>query len=406
MAWDGVQLGRMCAKAQYGYTSTSSMDANGPKYLRVTDIRADRIDWRAVPRCEILKKDLTKYLLVEGDIVVARSGSVGYAKQIRAGSPDAVFASYLVRFRPTTEVCGEYVGLVVTSRAYRSFIEANATGAAQPNANAQVLASFPVPVPPLPLQRKIAAVLGAYDELIENNLRRIEILEEMAQAIYREWFVCFRYPGHEADDLVDSSLGPIPEGWAASTLGDQADMVMGQSPRSEFYNEDGAGLPFHQGVSYFGKHFPTHIKYCTVKKRIARAGDTLVSVRAPVGRINVADTDLIVGRGLAAVASSSGHQGFLYRQLREHFREEDSMGGGTIFKAITKGDLGGVPIVVPPADLVGAFERNERPMFELVTNLSRQNTNLRTTRDLLLPKLISGEIDVSDLDIDTSWLVA
>jgi type I restriction enzyme S subunit len=107
------------------------------------------------------------------------------------------------------------VGYVVGSSHYKDFIRANAGGAAQPNANARVLTSFPVPLPPLPTQRKIAAVLSAYDDLIENNSRRIKVLEEMAQRIYREWFVDYRYPGHEGVPLVDSELGPIPKGWTA-----------------------------------------------------------------------------------------------------------------------------------------------------------------------------------------------
>ncbi len=280
------------------------------------------------------------------------------------------------------------------------------TGAAQPKLSQANLLQMQIKTPPLHVQRKIAAVLAAYDELIENNLRRIEILEEMAQAVYREWFVNFRFPGHENVALVDSPLGPIPEGWEVSTLGEESSVVMGQSPKSEFYNDDGVGLPFHQGVTNFGTLFPDHVKHCTVESRIAESGDTLVSVRAPVGRINVADTRMVIGRGLAAIRNLDECPGFHYRQLRHVFREEDSMGGGTIYKAITKGDLIGIQWLVPPSDLRAAFDSLERPLFSLTANLTRQIRNLRVTRDLLLPKLVSGDLDVSDLDIDTEWMAS
>ena len=126
----------------------------------------------------------------------------------------------------------------------------------------------------------------------------------MAQAIYREWFVHFRFPGHETATFIDSPIGPIPENWEFQTLEQLAHLTMGQSPKSEFYNESGEGHPFHQGVKDFGPHFPTHRTFCTVEGRQAKSGDILISVRAPVGRLNIAPSDLTIGRGLAAKAAT------------------------------------------------------------------------------------------------------
>lgn len=250
------------------------------------------------------------------------------------------------------------------------------------------------------VQRTVATSLRAFDDLIENNRRRIEILEEMARLIYREWFVHFRFPGHEDVELVDSDLGPIPDGWDRESLADAADLVMGQSPKSEFYNDEGIGLPFHQGVTNFGNRYPEHKKWCTQEGRIAEEGDVLLSVRAPVGRINVAPDRLVIGRGLAALRSRRDTQVFLFETLREVFAEEDSMGGGTIFNAVTKKDLEQIALVRPSASVVASFENAVGPMFCLVGNLTRQNRVLTEARDLILPPLISGELDVSDLDLD------
>lgn len=277
--WRKVKLGEICEKVQYGYTASATCEKAGrPKFLRITDIVPDLIDWGNVPYCEIDPKEIDKFLLRKGDIVIARTGAtVGYAKYIKENSPQAVFASYLVRIRLKSDVCSRYVGLIIESSKYKDFVKSYMGGAAQPNANARVLTSFEFLLPPLPTQRKIASILSAYDDLIENNTRRIKILEEMAQAIYKEWFVHFRFPGHEKVKMVESELGLIPEGWEVKRLGEVCKIVMGQSPSSEFYNTIGQGFPFHQGVKDFGTRFPFHTTYCTVNKRVAEKGDILLS---------------------------------------------------------------------------------------------------------------------------------
>jgi len=267
-------------------------------------------------------------------------------------------------------------------------------GTTQDNLSLDKLLSIDIPTPPLPTQRKIAAILSAYDDLIENNTRRIALLEELAQLLYREWFVRFRFPGHADVPLVESALGPLPQGWEVKRLEEICDLTMGQSPKSEFYNEDADGLPFHQGVTDFGNWFPQTRMYCTELNRVAEDGDILFSVRAPVGRINVADRRIVIGRGLSAIHSKTGNQGFMLFQLKEKFQEEDSMGGGTIFKAVTKADMQGILLIVPSQKLVIEFERMADSVLQQIRNLTYRNTLLRTTRDLLLPRLISGAVAV------------
>ncbi len=256
-------------------------------------------------------------------------------------------------------------------------------------------------MPGLDIQHVVVQILGAIDDLIENNRRRIELLEQMAQAIYREWFVHFRYPGHEGAALVDSPLGPIPEGWEVKPLASVASLTMGQSPLSKHYNSEGIGRPFHQGVSDFGEHFPSNRKYCSVKGRRAMGGDVLVSVRAPVGRLNIAIDDLIIGRGLAAVRSITGCQALLFRALKDVvFAEEDAMGGGTIFKAVGKKELEQIPMICATAELKTVAEAVLVDNLALIRSLNFANRALAGIRDLLLPKLVTGQIDVSGLDLD------
>ena len=275
-----------------------------------------------------------------------------------------------------------------------------AGGVATPIVNKTTFANLEVCVPPLPNQHKIAAILSTYDDLIENNTHRIKILEDMAQTLYREWFVHYRFPGHENVPMIESELGPIPQGWEVKQLGEMCHVLMGLSPKSEFYNETSEGLPFHQGVTDFGSRYPTDRVYCTVQKRIAEVDDILFSVRAPVGRINIANKRIVIGRGLSAIRSKSSDQNFILSQLKHKFQEEDTMGSGTIFNAITKADLLGIQLLQPANPIVTKFEKAVEPISSELANLTIKNGSLRQTRELLLPKLISGEIDVSDLDID------
>jgi type I restriction enzyme S subunit len=245
-------------------------------------------------------------------------------------------------------------------------------------------------VPDAKTQKRIADRLVAYDDLIENNRRRIQLLEQAARLLYKEWFVHLRFPGHEHVKIKNG----VPEGWEKIRLHEIAEITMGQSPSSKHYNEDGVGLPFHQGVTNFGVRFPTHQTYCTLEKRIAEPGDILFSVRAPVGRINMNLDKIVIGRGLAAIWSNRKHQSFLFYQLKSHFFKEDMMGGGAIFSAITKKDLHNVELVQPSPSLIDMFMENVLPIDRQIETLHRTCGNLTSARDILLPLLMNGEIAV------------
>jgi len=311
---------------------------------------------------------------------------------------DACFPDSVVGVAPLEGVAdASYLKYALDFMKFR--LQAVSGGTTQDNLSTDKLLRFDFPAPPLRDQRQIASALRCFDDLIENNRRRIEISEEMARLLYREWFVHFRFPGHEDVEMVDSELGPIPEGWEVARLPELCSLVMGQSPKSEFYNDFGDGLPFHQGVTDFGFRFPSHRKWTTVDKRVAEQGDILFSVRAPVGRINVAPDRLVVGRGLSAIRAKDGRQEFMLLQLKDRFAVEDSIGGGTIFNAVTKTDMERIELLRPTSEVAEAFEAAVVPLVELGENLTKQNRVLREARDLLLPRLVSGELDVSELDV-------
>ena len=216
------------------------------------------------------------------------------------------------------------------------------------------------------------------------------MLEQAARLLYKEWFVHLRFPGHEHTQIIDG----VPAGWGKKPLGEIADITMGQSPKSIYYNEEGNGLPFHQGVTNFGVRFPSHETYCTVQNRLAEPGDILFSVRAPVGRINITQDKIVIGRGIAAIRSNRDQQNLLFYALKSHFFKEDMMGGGAIFAAITKKDLHEVKLLQPSDQLAELFMGHMLPTDLQIANLQHAIEGLAKARDLLLPKLMNGEVAV------------
>ena len=201
------------------------------------------------------------------------------------------------------------------------------------------------------------------------------------------------------DRFVDSELGPIPEGWEATTIGAEFDLTMGQSPPGSTYNEKGEGLPFFQGRRDFGFRYPSNRVYCTAPTRIANAGDTLVSVRAPVGDINMAYETCCVGRGVAAVRHKSGSRSYTYyamRALGERFKSYEAE--GTVFGAINKKQFQNLPSIAPQPQVVSIFEELVYPLDENIRSFEEEIRILSGTRDTLLPKLISGELRVPDVE--------
>lgn len=408
--WDCVILREICDLANYGYTASAKSEPIGPKFLRITDIVPNRIDWSSVPYCEINEKDLSKYRLEKGDIVIARTGATtGYAKRIR-DNYTAVFASYLVRVRVNPKYDNQYVGFVVESDEYKQFIQLNLGGTAQPQANAQVLTSFPPPLPPLPTQRKIAAILGAYDDLIENNTRRIEILEEMAKAIYRQWFIEFRFPGHEGVEMVDSELGLIPQGWEVKRL---SDLVETQYGYTESATEDEIGPKFVRGKDINKNSYIDWgtVPFCPIKsekyvKYRLYANDILVIRMADPGKVAIIEKeiDAVFASYLIRLKLRSNRLSpyyLFYTLLGERYQNYVyGVSTGTTRKSASAGVITGFDLVVPTDDLRDRFEIMIGSLRKTLNNLLEKNTNLRQTRDLLLPKLISGELDVSELDID------
>ena len=282
-------------------------------------------------------------------------------------------------------------------------------GTSNPTLSRETFGAQALPFPPIASQRAIAQILGTLDDKIEMNRRMNATLEKMARALFRSWFVDFdpvraKMEGRDTglpkeiadlfpDRLVDSELGKIPAGWKAARVEDGFEIVMGQSPPGHTYNDIGDGLPFFQGRSDFGFRYPTNRKFCTAPNRIARSWDTIVSVRAPVGDINMAWERCCIGRGVGALRPRCGAASYGYyatQALQSHMREYEHT--GTVFGAITRKQLARLPLTQPAPDVVRGFEDLVHPWDQMIRLRTAQVATLTALRDTLVPKLVSGDV--------------
>ena len=257
------------------------------------------------------------------------------------------------------------------------------SASAVPGINRNTVHKEIVSLPDIETQRRIASTLSMFDEKIKINTEINDNLQQQAMSLYAEMFL------NSSDSNVTSG-----------TLSDIAVITMGQSPSGSSYNEDGVGEVFYQGRAEFGFRFPKRRLFTTEPKRMAEAGDVLLSVRAPVSDLNIAYERCCIGRGLGAIHSKTGHSSFiLYTMFALRSQLDVFNGEGTVFGSINRDALNAIPIDIPPVTEIDQFEVVAHPIDELIRANYEENCRLEAIRDSLLPKLMSGEIDVSAVQL-------
>jgi type I restriction enzyme S subunit len=341
----------------------------------------------------------------------------GKIAQYQSGGERAGFGStefFVFRARPRVSDPG-FVYYLAKSDLIRKPAEKSMSGASgRQRADIKSLVDLEVPFPLLATQRKIAAILSAYDDLIENNLRRIKILEGMAQNLYREWFVKFRFPGHQHARFVDSSLGRIPEGWEVVSLDELAvALTKGTTPTTfgkEFKIE---GINFFKVESIDQEGGIEESKLAKIdsdthellKRSQLRAGDILFSIAGAIGRTTIVPKRVLPANTNQALAiiriPDENSRTYIFYCVRADEFQHFSLGRvvQTAQANVSLGILKSAPIVMPPKGLLVEFVAVASSLLQMQENIRSKNIILRRTRDLLLPKLISGEVDVSELEI-------
>lgn len=307
-----------------------------------------------------------------------------YFKKIWKATFSGGCSADVLVFKAKENVSKEYLYYVLADDEFFKYSMTTSKGTKMPRGDKTSIMNYPINLPPLPTQQKIAAILSSLDDKIELNNKINTNLEQQAQALFKNWFVDFEPFG-----------GKMPEGWKVGKLSEIAEITMGQSPDGKSYNEDGIGTVFYQGRAEFGTRFPTRRLFTTEPKRIAKKFDTLMSVRAPVGDTNIANEGCCIGRGLAAIHSKDNHQSFVHYTVLSLRTQLDIFNGeGTVFGCINRDALNNMKVVIPAKDDLDKFEKIIASLDADIFNRSEENDRLKNIRDGLLPKLMNGELEV------------
>ena len=338
------------------------------------------------------------------DILITTEAPLGEVAMLRSAEKVAL-AQRVILLRANGQLADQdYLFQALKSPLVQARLYARGTGTTVLGIKQSELRQVEIPMPPLPTQRRIASILSAYDDLIENNTRRIGILEEMARRIYEEWFVRFRFPGHEGVRMVESELGLVPEGWRVTALGQLAEVnarsVRRGAERTEIRYVDISSV---STGSIDNKEWMLFADAPGRARRIVRDGDVIWACVRPNRKSYALVVDpepnLLVSTGFAVLSPMSAPSSFIYQCVTtdDFVSHLVNHAKGAAYPAVSADDFENAKVLKPASDLVTAFDRIAEPMMRLVAILQVKNANLRTTRDLLLPKLISGELDVSSI---------
>ncbi|MCD4807644.1 MAG: restriction endonuclease subunit S [Methanococcoides sp.] len=382
------------------------------KMIRTTNVKAGWVNLSAVKFVneDVYKKWTRRGKPRKGDVILTREAPLGEVGMLR--SNDTVFLGQrLVQYRADPEkLDNRFLLYSFQGDFLQGQIKSLGSGATVEHMRVPDAEKLILLLPPLLTQHKIGAILSAYDDLIENNSRRIKILEEMAQALYREWFVKFRYPGHGKVKMVESELGMVPEGWGVKKLSTLVDTQYGYT---ESASEDEIGPKYVRGMDINKTSYIQWdtVPFCPINdinhtKYKLKIGDLIVIRMADPGKVGIIekDIDAVFASYLIRlnIKSTRISPYFLFYFLLSDQYQSYVTGAstGTTRKSASAGVITDIYMIVPTDNILIQFEKQISTIRHLLNNLLENNSNLCRTRNLLVPKLISGKIDVSNIEIE------
>ena len=398
--WKEVRLGDICnifGRIGFrGYTINDLVSSKdeGAISLSPTNIIDGEIN---VDKCSYISwnkyYESPEIMIFKNDILIVKTGSsYGRTALVKEVKHQMTINPQFVVLK-NININPIYLSYYIKSKTFQNQISSIVVGSAIPTLSQKNLANLYLKIQGSQTQQEIAGILSSLDAKIETNNKLNKKLEEMAQAIFKSWFVDFEpfkdKPFHETE------LGMIPEGWEVGSLSDIATITMGQSPCGTSYNENGEGIIFYQGRTEFGFRFPSIRLYTTAPSRFAEVGSTLMSVRAPVGDINMALLRCCIGRGVASIKSNCDCDSYIYYLMKSLKKRFDIYNGeGTVFGSVGRDTLRGLLITIPPSSVISDFEMNISKIDSRIKTNELESQRLASLRDTLLPRLMSGELIV------------
>ncbi len=415
MTWTTRTLGEICDEGK-GVIRTgpfgsqlheSDYSDEGTPVVMPKDIIEGKVSESSIARVndEHLER-LAQHKLLTGDIVYGRRGDIGRQALITRKESGWLCGTGCLRISlGNSQLDAVFLHYFLRDARVIDGIAKQAVGATMPNLNTSILRSIPITYPPVSTQCRIAAILSAYDDLIGNNTRRTQILEEMARRMYEEWFVQFRFPGHKNVRMVETTREPLPENWSINSIVDFGRVVTGKTPSKRESENFGFDVPFLKLPDMHGRLFCIDTSEKLSNKGAASqsskfipANSLCVSCIGTAGIVNINAVECQTNQQINSLIPNEVHnREYLYFALigLEGLINQYGANGATMVN-LNKTKFESLPVIQPTEKVLKNYHQVTYPLFQQILNLQRKNNVLRSTRDLLLPKLISGEIDVSN----------
>ena len=336
---------------------------------------------------------------VAGDMLLTSVGTIGIPYIVKETDEFYFKDGNLTWFRNfTNKLCAQYLYYWVTSKEGTGVLNNTTIGSSQKALTISALKNIEITVPPIENQRRIADILFAYDDLIENNRKQIKLLEEAAQRLYKEWFVDLRFPGHEHTKITDG----VPEGWEKRLLSDKVKIMSGGTPKTDNSNYYGGEIPFYtpkdSGGAFFAFQTETNITeegLDNCNSHLYPENTIIITARGTVGKTTLLAVPMAMNQSCYALKSDEINAPYyLFFALNQEIIALRTMSNGGVFNTIVVKTFDRIHIRIPPDNLIQRFENMVTPVMELIKAKTKENFALSEARDRLLPELMSGEVEV------------
>ncbi|MBT1073946.1 restriction endonuclease subunit S [Geobacter grbiciae] len=402
-SWQEIVFDQIVKDSAFGprFPGTAYADDGNIATLRTTDISADgHISYDTMPLAQLDEAAFANHFLKPGDLVITRSGRIGTTAIFEGHDKLVLPGAFLIRFRLSEEANPHFFCYWFNSTLGQQRLLSVARGAAQQNINITNVKTLKVPLPPLQGQQSIVSILSSFDNLIENNRRRIQLLEQAARLLYKEWFVHLRFPGHEHTRIIDG----VPEGWGRKKIAEVCETIGGGTPStkvSEYWDGDITWVVPSDITNNNSLILPESERKITAKglressAKMVPAETILMTSRASVGFFALMDHEVCTNQGfINIVPHDNQSRMYLLFNLLSRVNEIRSNAKGTTYPEISKGRFREMDIIIPCKTLMNQFGEIAYDIIRQIRCLMRSNANLAKARDIILPKLMNGEVVV------------
>ena len=404
MKWEKVKLGDIATCIQPGpfgsQLHNSDYSKEGTPIIMPKDIVGGAIVHSGLLKVsEEHVKRLSRHQVYEGNLMVARKGDVRKCAYITANENGWMTGSDCLKVVLDESKCyPKFIYYQLRSEHIGRWLEKVSIGATMPSLNTGLLSGIEMVLPPIEIQKQIAGILSVCDDLIENNQKQIKLLEEAAQRLYKEWFVDLRFPGHENTKIVDG----VPEGWNIFPFSSKVDIMSGGTPKTSIPDYYNGRIPFYTPKDSDGAFFAYKtqiniteggLKNCN--SRLYPPKTVIITARGTVGKTTILAVPMAMNQSCYALKMKENDAPYyLFFALNNEIKALRTMANGGVFNTIIGKTFDSINIQIPKDPLIYGFEKTVRPFMEQIKNKLQANSKIVETRNRLLPKLMSGEVEV------------